>query len=161
MPTPAHKRTAERAAYVRSMTGFGAKADDISRVMKISGPTLRKYYRSELDTGAIEANAKVAEALFKKAIGNGPASVTACIFWLKTRAQWKETSVHEHIGADGGPIELTDARAELMRLVERQQAIPVAEASDAASESNGSPGSNGSQNGNGHGRSSPRRRPKP
>lgn len=29
----------------------------------------------------------------------------AAIFWLKTRAGWKETSVHEVSGRDGGPIE--------------------------------------------------------
>jgi hypothetical protein len=38
---------------------------------------------------------RIAESLFRKAIGNDRQSVTAAIFWLKTRAGWKETSVHE------------------------------------------------------------------
>jgi hypothetical protein len=33
--------------------------------------------------------------------------VTAAIFWLKTRARWKETSVHEHAGHDGSPVTVT------------------------------------------------------
>jgi hypothetical protein len=36
-------------------------------------------------------------------MGDGPQSVTACIFWLKTRAHWKETTVQEHTG-NLGPI---------------------------------------------------------
>jgi hypothetical protein len=47
----------------------------------------------------------VAENLYRKATGDGREAVTAAIFWLKTRAHWKETSVHEVSGPDGGPIE--------------------------------------------------------
>lgn len=31
--------------------------------------------------------------------------VIAAIFWLKARGRWKETSVNEHSGLDGKPIE--------------------------------------------------------
>jgi hypothetical protein len=34
----------------------------------------------------------VAESLYRKATGEGRESVTAAIFWLKTRAHWKETA---------------------------------------------------------------------
>ena len=37
--------------------------------------TLRKHYRDELDTGQVKASAKVAESLFRKAVGDGPQSV--------------------------------------------------------------------------------------
>jgi hypothetical protein len=33
--------------------------------------------------------------LYKKAMGDGPQSVTATIFWLKTRARWKEATGSE------------------------------------------------------------------
>ncbi len=56
---------------------------------------MRKNYRSELDQGHVKANVKVAENLFRKATGDGRKSVTAAIFWMKTRARWKETSVSE------------------------------------------------------------------
>ena len=35
---------------------------------------------------------------YKKATGDGPQSVTAAIFWLKTRAGWKETFIQETAG---------------------------------------------------------------
>ena len=42
-----------------------------------------------------KANTKVAESLYRKALGDGSQSVTAAIFWLKTRAGWKETLVQQ------------------------------------------------------------------
>ena len=44
--------------------------------------------------------------------------MTAAIFWLKTRAGWKETTAHEIGGRDGEPIEVVDASPrELARAV--------------------------------------------
>ena len=56
----------------------------------IDPKTLRKHYRDELDTGQIKATAMVAESLFRKATTDGPQSVTAAIFWLKTRGGLRE-----------------------------------------------------------------------
>jgi hypothetical protein len=88
-PEPSQRRQAE------AMAGYGVSEKDIARVLGIDPKTLRKHYRDELDTGQIKATAKVAESLFRKATGDGPQSVTAAIFWLKTRGQWKETLVQE------------------------------------------------------------------
>jgi len=49
--------------------------------------TLRKRCRDDLDGGAAEANAIVSGSLFAAAKGG---NVVAQIFWLKTRAQWRE-----------------------------------------------------------------------
>ena len=57
----------------------------------IDPKTLRRHYRNELDVGHVKAIAKVAESLFRKAMGDGSQSVTACIFWLKTRGGWRES----------------------------------------------------------------------
>lgn len=81
------------------MAGYGVPEDDIALTVDISGPTLRKHYRRELDLGHVKANAAVAQSLYKKATGDGTSAVTAAIFWLKTRAGWKETVVTEHSGA--------------------------------------------------------------
>jgi hypothetical protein len=48
---------------------------------------LRKRFRDELDRGAAEANATVAGSLFLAAKGG---NIVAQIFWLKTRARWRE-----------------------------------------------------------------------
>ena len=79
------------------MAAYGIPADDISRVVGIDPKTLRKHYRDELDLGETKANAQVAGFLFNSA-KNG--NVTAQIFWLKTRARWRETPVElRHSGS--------------------------------------------------------------
>ena len=83
-PDPAGRR------QVEAMAAYGVPEGDVARVLGIDAKTLRKHYREELDTGQIKAAAKVAESLFRKATTDGPQSVTAAIFWLKTRAHWKE-----------------------------------------------------------------------
>ena len=88
-PDPASRR------QVEAMAAYGVPEPDIARVVAIDPKTLRKHYRDELDTGHVKANSRIAESLYRKAMGDGPQSVTACIFWLKTRAQWKETTVQE------------------------------------------------------------------
>lgn len=67
----------------------------------ISLGTLTKYFSRELEAGKPEAIAKVSSKLFQKALDG---DLTAMIFWLKTQARWKETTVHEHTGADGEPL---------------------------------------------------------
>ena len=77
------------------MAAYGVPEADIARVLTIDPKTLRKHYRDELDTGQIKANSKVAESLCRKALGDGSQSVTAAIFWLKTRAGWKEPTARD------------------------------------------------------------------
>jgi hypothetical protein len=77
------------------MSAYGVPEADIARVIGVDPKTLPKHYRDELDLGAVKANSRMAENLYRKAMGDGPQAVTATIFWLKTRAQWKETMVQE------------------------------------------------------------------
>jgi hypothetical protein len=88
-PDPAGRR------QVEAMAAYGVPEADIATVIGIDPKTLRRHYRQELDTGHIKANSKVAENLFRKATGDGREAVIAAIFWLKTRAHWKETVVQE------------------------------------------------------------------
>ena len=81
------------------MAAYGIPEADIAQVIGIDPKTLRKYYREELDLGEAKANAQVAGFLFAAAKGG---NVTAQIFWLKTRARWKEApSELKHSGAVG------------------------------------------------------------
>lgn len=102
---PAYKPTEEARKQVETLAGFGVPQADIARTVGINQDTLRKYYRAELDNGETKANAAVAQSLYKKALGDKASSVTAAIFWLKTRAGWKETAVHELTGPNGGPLQ--------------------------------------------------------
>lgn len=99
---PPHAPTPASRKQVEAMASYGIPFADIAKVIGISEPTLRIHYREELDTGATKANAMVAQSLFKRAISDGQQSVTAAIFWLKTRARWKEPPQdHNHRGAVG------------------------------------------------------------
>ena len=95
MSRPARKPDPVTRRQVEAMAAYGIPEADIATVIEIDPKTLRRHYRKELDTGHIKANTKVAENLYRKATGDGRESVVAAIFWLKTRARWKETTVQE------------------------------------------------------------------
>lgn len=106
MSRNAHKPTAESRNMVQLLTGMGGTAEDVGRVLGVTARTIHRHYRTELDRGVAVANMNVAQSLYRKAMGNGPQSVAACIFWMKTRGLWRETDRREITGADGGPIDL-------------------------------------------------------
>src|SRR5438552_15430349 len=76
---------------VRHLAGVGVRQDDIARIIGCAPKTLRKRCRDDLDRGVAEANAVVSGSLFAAAKGG---NVVAQIFWLKTRAHWRERSDH-------------------------------------------------------------------
>ena len=84
----AHRPDPSQRRQVEAMAAYGIPEGDISRVVGVDPKTLRKHYRDELDLGETKANAQIAGFLFNAA-KNG--NVTAQIFWLKTRAKWRET----------------------------------------------------------------------
>jgi hypothetical protein len=98
---PAHQPTDQGKLQVKTLAAVGIRHEDIAAKIGISADTLTKYYRQELDDGRIDANAQVGKSLYEQA-KNG--NTTAMIFWLKTRAGWKETQVQEHTGPDGTPL---------------------------------------------------------
>lgn len=100
---PPHEPTDQNRLQVKTLAAVGIRHEDIAAKLGISADTLTKYYRKELDDGRVDANAVVAKSLYEQAkTGN----TSAMIFWLKTRAGWKETMVNEHTGADGGPLSI-------------------------------------------------------
>jgi hypothetical protein len=110
-----HRGVGVCAERVETLAAYGIPEADTSNVVGIDPKTLRKHYRDELDFGETKANAQVAGFLFTAA-RNG--NVTAQIFWLKTRARWKEGPTElRHSGALGSYDlkKLTDA--ELERLI--------------------------------------------
>jgi len=93
----AHKPDPVQRKQVETLAAYGIPSDDISRIVGIDPKTLRKHYREELDLGEAKANAQVAGYLFNAARSG---NVTAQIFWLKTRARWRETPMElRHSGA--------------------------------------------------------------
>src|SRR3990167_8316528 len=108
MGRKAHRPDPATRRQVEALGGYGVPEAEIAGVVGVDPTTLRKLYRPEPDHGHTKANARVAEKLYRKATGEGREAVAAAIFWLKTRAGWKETSLHELSGRDGGPIEVLE-----------------------------------------------------
>ena len=87
---PAFAPTDKDRFQVVTLAGMGATEADISRLMRISEPTLRKHFAEELAVGHVKANTAVARSLYEQATDRAKPSVAAAIFWLKCRAGWKE-----------------------------------------------------------------------
>lgn len=98
---PPHKPTKESREQVKRLSALGCPHEDIATRLKISSDTLVKYYQDELDEGRIDANSAIAGTLFNQAKKGNTA---AAIFWLKTRARWKETHAVEHSGPEGSEL---------------------------------------------------------
>lgn len=88
--TTPHVPTDKSRAEVAALTSFGNTQEEIAGYIGISVDTLAKHYRDELDNSVVRANAKVAAKLFRKAVDGD--DIKAQIFWLKTRARWRETN---------------------------------------------------------------------
>jgi hypothetical protein len=93
---------------VRHLAGIGVRQDDIARIVGCAPKTLRKRCRDDLDGGVAEANALVSGYLFAAA---KKGNVTAQIFWLKTRARWRERAASDDPAAGndaeaGSPVVL-------------------------------------------------------
>jgi hypothetical protein len=83
---------------VRHLAGLGVAQDDIARIIQCSPKTLRKRCRDDLDRGVAEANAIVSGSLFAAAQGG---NIAAQIFWLKSRARWRERDASDPRAANG------------------------------------------------------------
>ena len=105
--------TEENRRIVQMMTAAGVTQEGIALCIGCSIDTLERHFRRELDTAVDELNTKVAGSLLKSALGGNTA---AQIFWLKTRARWRETDRIEHTGADGSPLNLGSSAVVIVKL---------------------------------------------
>ena len=103
-----HEPTSAQRQLVQLHATIGTPQDVIADILGIDPKTMRLHYREELDHAMAQANATIGGALFNKAKAG---DTTAMIFWMKTRAGWKETHAVEHAGKDGGAIQTEDAGA--------------------------------------------------
>lgn len=99
---PAFKPTPEQRKMVTGLSAVGIRHEDIALYVGIDDKTLRLHFRGELDRGTIEANAKVGQRLFAKALAGDTASM---IFWMKARAGWSEKIQTQALGKDGNPTD--------------------------------------------------------
>jgi hypothetical protein len=107
-----HNPTEENRKICKTLAAVGIPYEDIATKLEISSDTLVKYYKADLEAGRIDANASIGQTLFQQAKKGNTA---AAIFWLKTRARWRETNTVEHTGLNGGPIEVSEIAIKLVR----------------------------------------------
>lgn len=106
MARPEYSPTDKDRATVQTMAAYGIPQADIAAVLGCDEKTLRKHFRQELDTAATQANARVAQTLFRIATDPSHKSCAAsAMFWAKTRMGWRETTHVEMTGRDSGPIQ--------------------------------------------------------
>lgn len=92
--------TDEQRVQVETMAGLGIRHAELCLLVinpkterPIDEKTLRTHFRDELDQGPVKSSVNVAQSLYNKALGDGPGSVTAGIWWTKSRMGWHERSV--------------------------------------------------------------------
>ena len=143
MPRPSFAPTDEHRNLVAALVGLGIPEAEICRLILnptggkgIDTKTLRKHFAAEIETGQTKANAQVGGFIFSSIIGRPSGNIPIvtddsarsrlAIFWAKTRMGWKETTVAEVTGKDGGPIDVNvtneardDIIASLARIAER------------------------------------------
>jgi len=103
MPRRKFQPSDEQRQRVRALAGYGVKHKQIAALLDLnSTTTLRKHFREELRQGPLEARAQMLSRLFKLAVsGRHPAQT---MFWLKTRAGWRETGNQEEAITPNRPI---------------------------------------------------------
>jgi hypothetical protein len=110
-PVPA-ERDEDYAPWVERMAICGTPRHTIARVLGCSLEALNTNYPDELEHGQNVGNAMVAQTAFEIAVSGAVPAMT--MFWLKTRAGWRETERFEVSGPDGKPMQVEDARAVLL-----------------------------------------------
>jgi hypothetical protein len=101
---PAHEPTKLTTELVTLHATMGTPQSLIADLLDIDDKTLRKYYRKELDQSLAKANATIGGSLFNNA-KNG--NTAAQIFWMKTRAGWREKDREEEKDITPKPLEVT------------------------------------------------------
>jgi hypothetical protein len=105
-PTEKDRRMVELCAM------GGIPQQEISSALGISPVTLRKYFREELDTAYVMANAKVVQTAFEMAVSGKSPAMT--IFWLKARMGWSEKGPKAEEGAESDILAEVEQRIEEM-----------------------------------------------
>ena len=111
--------TDELREAVAVMRCCGVRQATIAKVIGVAENTLTKHFEHELDEGLEIANSRMARSLYENGLkGN----VIAQLFWMKTRAGWKEyapVQVLEHVagpfrGEDFDVKRLSDSELHLL-----------------------------------------------
>jgi hypothetical protein len=113
-----HVPTESTRQEVRSLKGFGATNEAVSKLLGITADTLAKHYPEEIETANILTNHRVAGNLYRIATtGDDKQAVPAAIFWLKCRAGWRTSDMDQMVSEiEALRSQLGEAHERLTRL---------------------------------------------
>ena len=117
MGRPPFQPTQGQRESALTLLAAGIKHATIASLIGISVKTFMEHFREEIRDGGDAANAKIAEALYQRALAG---EVAPMIFWLKTRAKWRETHHLEVSNSVNSISNLTDEQLEQIA----QRALP-------------------------------------
>ena len=80
--------TEDQRRAARAMAGLGVPRRQIAKYFGPQEAELAARFGDELEQAEVDANSKVAKALFTMATQKN--NVAAAIFWMKARAGWRE-----------------------------------------------------------------------
>lgn len=124
-----HKITDQNKDIVRHLAGLGVPQADIARTLRISVDTLARRYRPEIAEGVAQANLGVARRLYAIAMSDSKEALTACIFWLKTRAGWRqapEVALEVNVAQQVGATTTARTAPELAQFIRRWDSVRLA-----------------------------------
>ena len=98
---PKYVPTDKDRRFVLALAIADRGQEEICRVLNISQPTLRKYFRDEIDNGKLKAGAAVVANLYSLATKPDFKATTAAIYWTKSRLGWSDRVEIKHSGAIG------------------------------------------------------------
>ena len=107
--------TDEDLRVIRTFASFGIPYTAIAAEVKVNEITLVKHCGQMMEQARAQANARVAHTLYQLAVTDK--NLGAVIFWLKTRAGWRETThveldsrnLNVNINAPQDPAQLAQA----------------------------------------------------
>jgi len=101
-------------AQVEAHAARGLSQEHIADALGVSISTLdnRKResedFRAAIKRGLARGIKNVANEIYESAVKGH--NTTAAIFFLKTRAEWRETVIQKHTGHDGGAVKIEIVR---------------------------------------------------
>ncbi|MBL0233222.1 MAG: hypothetical protein IPQ08_06115 [Chitinophagaceae bacterium] len=104
---------------IKTMSGLGLTQRQIGLILKMPLATFETVMRRDprvrpaLEEGVAIALKNVTQTAYQMAISGKVPAMT--MFYLKTRAGWRETQAIELTGGNGGPLELLVAPKQLQR----------------------------------------------
>jgi transcriptional regulator with XRE-family HTH domain len=112
--TEAQRRT------VSAMIAYGIPLGEVAACLDMSVARLKDHFEGEIAKAKAQANARVAENLFKKATGDGSQAVQAATFWLKSRAGWADPVQRVAVGGDAEapPVKFEQASESILAAIE-------------------------------------------